>query len=283
MSSNERLIIAKPEEHVHGLNAVAANSSAHNGDDRNLTVAIQHHPQRGSDSMHIELTQIIADCQEVSRRNEASSRLFVSPRAEDQIPRLEGALADGNADPAVKLALQWWRIEQAMNDQSGDTPEALTDAQSIVAQTLCSTLATTLAGQEAKLRIALMGILPEGGEMDPATALVLSSADDAISLALTPAAGLMEPADSSLDSCLLHMAAKATEGEENFDNAPDDDRTGFDQWKVNYAGLCQTPAWTLAGLAVKVRALMTEVTEGESFCGDDLRRTTDEALKRLIG
>ncbi len=232
--------------------------------------------------MHIDLTQIIADCQEVSRRNEASPRLFVSPRAEDQIPRLEGALADGNADTAVKLALQWWRIEQAMNDQSGDIPEALTDAQSIVEQTLCNTRATTLAGQEAKLRIALVGSQPEGVEMAPADALVLSAAEDIIGLECA-SVGNPEVMDASLDAGLLRMESMAAEGDGITNSSGGDDESGHGQWVVNYAGLCQTPAWTLAGLAVKVRALMTEITEGESFCGDDLRRTTDEALKRLIG
>lgn len=287
MSSDERLTIAKPAEHAHGLNAAVSVPDADNDSGLNSrlhhAVPTERCPQRGSDSMQISPSQIIAECQEISRRNEVSTRLFASPRAEDQITRLESAIAGGQADPAVKLALQWWRLEQAMAGHEGDIPEALSAAQSVVERTLWGTRATTPAGLEAKLRIALVGSLPEGVEMDPQAALILSAAEDAISLEIAPAAVPMAPPDTSLDAGLLHMEAMAAEEVNLFNSTPEDDERGLDQWHVYYAGLCQTPAWTLAGLAVKVRALMTEITEGESFCGADLRRTTAETLARLVG
>lgn len=246
------------------------------------TLAFHANPER-SDTMQISPAQIIAECQEISRRNEASPRLFASPRAEDQIARLEGALVHGNADPAVALALQWWRLEQAMCEHEGDIPDALSAAQTIVEQTLNSTHVTTPAGLEAKLRIALAGSLPDGEEMDPQAALILSAAEDAIGLEFAPAASQAVPTDASYDAELLRMEVLAAEADEIMNSAAEDDEMGLDQWRVSYAGICQIPAWTLAGLAVKVRALMTEVIDGRSSWEADLRRTTADALKRLIG
>lgn len=87
------------------------------------------------------------------------------------------------------------------------------------------------------------------------------------------------------DAELLRLEAACIAAEKAMEAAPTDaerDRICVEVWEPAYAQVCRLPAHTWLGFAVKVRTLLSEHENGNSLFATTLRRTTEEALARLL-
>lgn len=86
------------------------------------------------------------------------------------------------------------------------------------------------------------------------------------------------------DAALLAAWRDAEAADQSMDATPEDEGANaahVANWSRAYTVVCTTPAFTIEGLVVKVRALALDAMDGETDHAADLARTAIEAAERL--